>query len=70
LNPEDRLDGWKEIAGHVGRSESWCKYMATSYEPEEMRMPVWKLGRTPCITRQDLDNWVAMWRELKRLGAK
>ncbi len=50
-----RIETWKEIAAHVGRSVWWCQ-RAARWEGKQ-RLPVFYVGRTPAVTHQDLAVW-------------
>lgn len=68
-----RLEGWKQIAAHMGRSPSWVKAMAT-YPDEKWRLPVdWpgkgmrtrpgtKARGVPVARCEALDAWWERWR--------
>lgn len=63
VNPADLLTGWQEIADYVGRSPSWCKYMA-SEKMEQRRLPVVWLGSgrgRPTASRENIKSWLADW---------
>lgn len=62
-----RIDGWKQIAAYLQRSERWCKDMSSVERGLDMRLPVWHLGGRVYSTAPELDAWVA---EAKRLEAK
>lgn len=57
----NRLEGWKEIARMVGRSDRWCRMMAS--RADEWRLPVWYLGDIPCITFDEIRDYIAKWRD-------
>jgi hypothetical protein len=50
------VETWKQIAGVLGRSERWCRYMGGS-QPDPL--PVLKIGGIVRLYLADLDVWIA-----------
>jgi hypothetical protein len=49
------VETWKSIAGTLGRSERWCRYMARrSHDP----LPVFKVGGIVRLNHHDLEDWL------------
>ena len=56
-----RLEGWKQIAAFVGRSERWCRKQASTTVPERYRLPVYRIGmdsRAVCADPEALATWL------------
>jgi hypothetical protein len=53
------VETWKGIAGALGRSERWCRYMARrAGDP----LPVFKVGGIVRLNQEDLEDWIARQR--------
>ena len=51
---------WKGIAGALGRSERWCRYMARrGHDP----LPVFKVGGIVRLNAVDLEDWLSRQRD-------
>jgi hypothetical protein len=51
---------WKGIAGALGRSERWCRYMARrGHDP----LPVFKVGGIVRLNNNDLEDWLSRQRD-------
>lgn len=57
-----RLEGWKQIADYLNRSERWCR-RAAARAVVSIRLPVWYLGGSPALTYEDADAWLARERD-------
>ncbi len=54
------VETWKGIATALGRSERWCRYMATrSADP----IPVYKVGGIVRMNLSDLEAWLLRQRD-------
>lgn len=54
------VETWKGIAGALGRSERWCRYMARrGHDP----LPVFKVGGIVRLNAIDLDDWLGRQRD-------
>jgi hypothetical protein len=54
------VETWKGIAGALGRSERWCRYMARrSHDP----LPVFKVGGIVRLNGIDLEDWLSRQRD-------
>jgi hypothetical protein len=60
-----RLEGWKQIADYLNRSERWCQRAV-----HRLDLPVWYIGGTPALTYEDADGWLESLRQhARRSGA-
>ena len=54
------VETWKAIAYNLGRSERWCRYMATrDHDP----LPAFKVGGIVRLNHEDLDAWLGRERD-------
>ena len=53
------VETWKSIAGVLGRSERWCRYMTREPDP----LPVYKVGGIVRLNATDLDAWLERQRD-------
>jgi hypothetical protein len=61
MTPRRRLETWKAIASHVGRSERWCRYQSRRGVDA---LPAGKIGGVVAVWIDELDAWLA--REMAR----
>jgi hypothetical protein len=54
------VETWKGIAHALGRSERWCRYMASRSEDP---LPVFKVGGIVRLDGDDLAAWIARQRQ-------
>jgi hypothetical protein len=59
------VETWKGIAGALGRSERWCRYMAG--RPADP-LPVFKVGGIVRLTADDLAAWLERQRAATQRG--
>ena len=50
------VETWKGIAGALGRSERWCRYMAQRTSDP---LPVFKVGGIVRLNLIDLEDWLS-----------
>jgi hypothetical protein len=53
------VETWKGIAGALGRSERWCRYMARAAQDP---LPVFKVGGIVRLNASDLEDWLSRQR--------
>ena len=54
------VETWKGIAGALGRSERWCRYMANRGQDP---LPVFKVGGIVRLNAADLEDWLRSQRD-------
>ena len=63
------LSGWRQIAAALGRSEWWCRRLASEDTPADRRLPVYYVAGIPAIDLPSIRAWLDGWR-VRREGRK